>query len=297
MLFLYLEKVSGRSDLPALYQEECVRSSKTDDAIARASKILSDVNIEHAFFKTIRPYRYTTVDLDILIFESTDYKKSVGLMQMAGYRLAAYGPMTATLFDLDADIGIDLYREVAVSLIPYIDKQTLAGYVTTTELPNGEHVKTLEPEADLACLIAHSVIKEQMYTLSEYYTFINYLKKMNTDHFVHLARQNNITSAARTHASITALLHKIAHGTLPEELQRILNSLGAEDLDTRRLIEKNFETPYRYHPITIAKSLIEVAKGEKARKSIPIQLLHMFNPSFSKDFLRLFIEHLLRETY
>jgi len=299
MLFLYLHTVKKNNlgDFSALYEKENLRRLKTDDAIARTSQALTDTHIKHAVFKTIRPYEYTTVDLDILIFGDRNCTKSIKTLQKAGCRLVIYGPRSTTLWDQEANIGIDLYEQVAVSCVTYIDKRKLMAYVTTAKLPNGEYVKTLRPEADLACIIAHSVIKEQMHTLSEYFTFIHFLKQMNIDNFIRIIRQNNITSAARTHVAIHALLHKVAHETIPNQLQKILNSLGEEEFETTRLIRNNFETPHKYHPITVARSLLEITKGKEARKSITTQIFRMFDPHFSKDFLGKFIDHVFRETY
>ncbi|MCJ7431292.1 hypothetical protein MUO83_08805 [Candidatus Bathyarchaeota archaeon] len=300
MLFFYLHKIGPKNlgELVGLYKNEQTSYIRTNDAIARASKILTDANIEHAFFKTIRPYTSTTVDLDILIFGGDgDHIKSVKVMKNAGYKLVTHGPRSTTLLDKEANVGIDLYSEVAVSFITYMDKTTLSPCVATTKLPNGEHVKILQPEADLSCIIAHSIIKEQMYTLSEYYTFIHYLKQMNINNFLQIVKQNNITSAARTHASITALLHKAAYRTMPEELQRIVESLGEENLETTRLIRNDFETPHKYHPITVAKSLLEITKGRKSRNSMVMQIYHMLNPNFTKKFLKDLLQHIKRETY
>jgi len=260
--------------------------------------ILSEANIEHAFFKTIRPYISTTVDLDILILgEYEDYAKSVDVIKNAGYKLVAHGPSSTTFLDEKANIGIDLYREVAVGFITYIDKRTLFPYVATSRLPNRKSVKTLKPEADLACVIAHSVIKEQMYTLSEYYTFIHYLKQMNINDFIQIVGKNNITSAARTHASLTALLHNTVHKTIPKELQEILETLGEERFETTKLIQKNFETPYKYHPITVARSLLELTKNKKARKSMAVQIYQMLDLNYTKKFLTDTLQHIKRETY
>lgn len=300
MLFFYLHSLGTKNlgKLDSLHENEHANYMRTNDAIARASQILTNANIEHAFFKTIRPYISTTVDLDILIFGGdSEHIESVKIMENAGYELVIRGPRSTTLRDREANIGVDLYSEVAVSFIVYMDKRTLYPCVTTTKLPNGEHVEILEPEADLSCIIAHSVIKEQMYTLSEYYTFIHYLKQMNINNFLQIIKQNNIASAARTHASITALLHNAAYGTIPEELQRIVESLGEENLETTRLIRNDFETPHKYHSITVAKSLLEIAKGRKSRNSMVMQIYSMLNPDFSRKFLKALMEHVSRETY
>lgn len=300
ILLYYLETIikSNLDHFYILYQEENSHYLASLDAIARASKALADIGIEHAVFKTIRPYRSATADIDILIFgEKNNYIKAINEMQKVGNKLVVYGPRSTTLWDPKANIGIDLYEQVATSFIIYIDKQTLAPHLTTTMLENGNYVKTLKCEADLLCIIAHSIIKEQMYTLSEFYTFVHYLKRLELENFLSLVEQNNLSQAARTHTTITALLHKVAFGIVPRELRELQNSLGENKFEASRMIQKEFETPYKYHPITLARSLIEIAKAEKARESLATQLYHMLNLKFSKDFVSKMINHILRETY
>jgi 16S rRNA C1402 N4-methylase RsmH len=120
---------------------------------------------------------------------------------------------------------------------------------------------------------------------------------LNIEDFLKLVKQNNLSCAIRTHATITALLHKVAHGTVPKKLQEILCSLGEDKFEAARIIGKNLVTPHKYHPVTVGKSLLEIIKGKKTRESIATQLFHMFNPKFSMGLVRKLIDHVLRETY
>lgn len=298
--FFYLYNL-GNNRLPQFnekYDKELSRYIKTNNTIGHISDTLNSKSINYAFFKTIRPYISTTVDLDILIFgENEDYIRSIKAMKNAGYKKLAQGPKSTTLFDKKANIGIDIYTEIAVSFIVYLDKKQLEPFVFTSKLPNNETVKILSPEADLACIVAHSVIKEQMYTLSEYYSFIYYLKQMNVDYFIQIVKNNNITSAVRTHATITAFLHKLAHNTVPEKLQKILKELGEEEFEVAKLIQNDFKTPHKYHPITLVQALLELTKGKKSRRSIAMQIYLMQNIGFTKKFLKELWQHIKRETY
>jgi len=300
ILLFYLEKIIKNNPhlFSTLHQKENVRYWTTLDAIAKASQALTDSRIPYVVFKTIRPYKSATVDIDILIFgEKNNYVKAVDEMQKVGNKLVVRGPRSTTLLDQKANMGIDLYEQVAAGFIIYVDKQTLKPHISNTIMENGICVSVLDCEADLLCLIAHSMIKEQMYTLSEYFTFIYYLKKLNIEDFLKLVQQNNLSCATRTHATITALLHKVAHGTVPKKLQEILFSLGEDKFEAARIIEKKLVTPHKYHPITIAKSLLEITKGKRTRESIATQLFHMLDLKFSKDFASKLINHVLRETY
>lgn len=296
MLFFFLEKTKeiACGYFSDAYEKENSRRLIIDDSISRTSEIMSDSRVQHSVFKTIRPYASTTVDIDVIVFE--EYARAVRTMQEAGYRLVVRGPMSTTLWDPEANIGIDLYEQVAVSYVTYMDKKSLADYATIKRLDSKE-VSVLRPEADLACIIAHSMIKEQMYTLSEYYSYIYYLKDMNIGSFLSIVRNNHITKAVRTHTALTALLHATAHKTIPERLGRIIVELGEDNFETSRIIRRALETPHKYHPTTITKSLLEIMKGEETQKSIALQLIHMLNPHMSTDFVMKFTEHVLRETY
>ena len=301
MSFLYLEARSRQGNLgklETLYDKERIRYLETLEAIYKVSKVLTDSDIQHAIFKTLRPYRFNTVDIDSLVFgHRNDYLRAIRSMEKAGYEMLLEGPRSTTLRDPRTKLGVDLYEQVAVSFISYMDKEKLVDFVTTVELPNGNYVKALKPEADLAAIIAHGIVKEQMYTLSEYYTYIHYLKQLKIDDFVQIVKQNNITSATRTHTALTALLHKAAHKTVPNGLQQILNDLGEETFETTLLIQNKFETPYKYRMLTVARSLLELTKDKKCRSSIPTQILHMLDLEFTKDFLRDLMKHMVRETY
>lgn len=297
MLFHFLEKARmlDSNNLSAAYERENIRRSKIDHSISKASSILEEAHIEHAVFKTIRPYESTTVDIDVIVFRG--YANAIRIMQEAGYRLVVRGPLSTTMWDSEASIGIDLYDQVAVSSITYIDKLKLIDSITDTKLPNGGHAKTLMPEADLACIIAHSIIKEQMYTLAEYYTFIHYLKRMDIDEFTQIVKKNNIRYQAKVHATITAMFHQTAHGIVPEPLQQILSITGQEKFETARLQKRGLEAPHKYHLITIGRSLLEITRGRETRRNLTSQLSNMFDANFSVDFLRKLIDHVSRETY
>lgn len=301
MPMLYLNAINTKQlpyRLEHIHKEMCKEYFKTLRGIKKASQFLQDNEIPYTTFKTVRPYESTTSDIDIIIFgHKNNYAKAIKALLKAGYDFVCLGPWSTTLWDRETNIGIDVYEQIAVSYIVYLDKQTLSNYRITKKLPNEEYVTTLKPEADLICIVAHSLIKEQMYTLSEYFTFVHYLKQMNIEDIVQLAKRNNIISAVRTHASITALLHKTAHRSVPIELQQILDKLGREQFEQSRLVKNNFKMPHKYHPITIAKSLVELTKGEKSRKSMATQMYQMLHPSFTMKPLKVLIEHIMRETY
>jgi len=295
---LPLLETVNRVELKDKFEAEVKKYEDMLVSVSKVSELLTQNGIKHAVFKTVRPYRCATVDIDIIIFGTPqDHARSYLTLQRNGFELVVHGPKSTTMMDTQTNIGIDLYREIAVSNIDYIDKDKLAAHVEIVTLPNGRNIANLEPEADLVCIIAHSIIKEQMYVLSEYYTFLQYLRKLNIASFINLVRQNHLTNAVRTHACITALLHKTAHGNLPSLLDRMLKDLGEENLETGRIAQKNYETPIKYHTVTVARSLLEIARTPKTRKSFAEQITKMADPDFSKTFLKALLQHATRQTY
>ena len=302
MSLLYLEalrKLDRLGFLQKEYDELVDKFAKTQSAIYRVSKILDGADIDYAFFKSVRPYQEVTVDIDILIFGSR-YQEVIQAMQRAGYLFLGGGPLSTTFRDREARIDLDIYDEVGVSCIIYLDKDVLTNFVGNRKLSNGEVVRSLYPEADLLAVIAHSVVKEQMYVLSEYYTTLHYLADMKYEalnSFLSLADECRMRSAVKAHLGITALLHHGAHSSTPVSLIRLLKKLDMDRLELMRVEEMGFHMPYKYHSITTVKALIEKFGEEKARRSFASQTLNMLNPRFASSVVKKAIYHASRETY
>jgi len=301
ILLPYLDAVKEMevfSGFKKLYDEQISEYSQTFEAVARISGVLEKANIVHAVFKTLRPYIATTVDIDVILFgNSCDYEVANMRAKRAGYRKVVRGPMSTTFLDPKMKIGVDLYYEIAVSYVPYIDKDRLMNQIVQRKLPRNMHVQVLTCEADLIALIAHSIIKENMYTLSEFYTYIHYLEQLDVDRMVKLAQETHLKSAVRTHTSITALLYKSAYNTLPTKLKRLVTRMGTDNFEISRVINNDFRMPHKYHPATIARSFAEILREKKTLKGIANQIVHSLNARFMQDFTKKLTEHATRETY
>lgn len=299
---LYLESLR-RLGMPGSLKKEydnlIGRYTETKKAIHRVSKVLNKAGIDYAFFKSIRPYQEVTVDIDILIFDSK-YQEVIKAMQHAGYRFLSGGPLSTTFLDSEAGINLDIYDEVGVSYIIYLDKVTLTNFVGNRKLSNGDVVRSLYPEADLLAIIAHSILKEQMYVLSEYYTTLYYLANMKYEglnSFLSLIDKCRMHAAVRAHLGITALLHHGAHSSSPVILMRLLKKLDMDRLELMRVEEMGFHMPYKYHPITVIKAFVEKFGEEKARRSFASQTLNMLNLKFTSSLIRKTLQHISRKTY
>ena len=302
MSLLYLdalEKIGRLGSLKKEHDKLIDKHTETERAIHRVSKMMDRACIDYALFKSIRPYREVTVDIDILTFDSS-YLEVVRAMQRAGYVFLGRGPLSTTFQDSEARIDLDIYDEVGVSHIIYLDKDILKNFVGNRKLSNGDVVRSLYPEADLLAVIAHSVLKEQIYVLSEYYTTLYYLAGMDYEtlsSFLSLVSKCRIRSAVEVHLGITALLHWEAHGFIPVCLMRLLKKLDVNCLEPARFVETGFHMPYKYHPITIIKAFNEKLGEEKARRSFASQTFNMLNPKFALSLVEKVFHHLSRETY
>lgn len=223
------------------------------------------------------------------------------MMIDAGYKKLGSGPCSTTVKDPEMNISVDLYKEVAVSHIIYLDKDKLSRHIAKRKIPGNAHVEALLPKADVVALIAHSIIKEHMYTLSEYYSFLYYLAEMDSNealNLVNIIRDNAIMRAAKTHIALTATLHEAAHGETPKKIERIANDLRVHSIETRRLVGNRFQAPYKFHTLTLLKAFLEkIREDERTRKSVAKQMTSMMNPSFTKNIIKEVVKHHLRETY
>jgi hypothetical protein len=269
-------------------------------AISRISKTLNNLKIKYGLFKSIRPYPYTTSDIDVLLLGKTKRDEAEKHLVKLGYLYLGKGPLSTTIRDPFIDIGIDLYEEVGVSHIVYLDKEKLGNHIIKKSIDQDGDCLSLSPSADLIALIAHSIIKEHMYTLSEYYStlfFIFQMNKQEITNFIEMIKKNAIVNDAQCHIGITAKLHKLAFGKVPEKIMMITDNLGINQMENQRL-KKSFYTPHKLHPLTIARGLIEKAKKEKkTRRSIAKQIISMLNPNFANEVMINILYHVLRETY
>lgn len=316
---LYLETLKNQKKieefgLESEYRGECKRQDGQVTTAIRISKLFNSYNINYVVFKSFMPYPATPNDVDIVHLGSdSEFKKAEEIMLQNGYEefLGLFGrsPSQTMFHDSrdgphlifhDKDVyDIDLYREIMASYIVYLDKEKIKKYVTEMNVSDVQ-IKVFEPEAELVALITHSIIPEQLCTLSVYYATLHYLAEMNPeqiDKFVYIAKENNVTFPARTNCSVIAELHKASHGFVPDKLEAILSKLGTEKKEIKNLIRGDFEMPYRYSWSTIIKTLFERGKERTFRKSVVRQMIHMLSPRFAKYVVQAIIMYRKRETY
>lgn len=317
LLYLKSLKNGGRLDklgLRALYEVEREKHDKQTVTASRISRLLNSSGVSYAVFKSIMPFTATPNDVDILHFGSDiEYKKAVDVMLRSGYvEIKGQAEALQRMFH-DARDGeflgqhprqkdvydVDLYQKAAASYVVYLDKKKFRKYVTDTKI-SGTKIKVLMPEAELAAVIAHAVITEQLCTLFVYYATLHYLAEMKTEkinEFINIARENHITCPVRAHLSLVAALHKAAHGFIPEPVKRVLTELSGEISEGKDLLKNNFKMPHRYSALTLLRALLEKTKEAEFRRSAIRQAVSMLNPRLARFVVGEIILRRRRETY
>ena len=315
----YLEALKSQGSLKKFgleveYKEEQQKYNELRITASRISHRLNSHGINYAVFKSIMPFAVVTNDTDILHLGSGDeYKKAVNVMAQSDYTMIAEeGPVPLQVMFHDTRDGshpilsqkdvydIDLYREASTSHIVYLDRTKLAKYVTEINVL-GEQVKVLKPEADLVAMIVHALLPEVLYTLLVHYATLYYLRDLNSNEFsefIHIAKENKVIFSVRTHCSITAELHKEAHGFVPDELKEVLDQLGDNSREVAILRRTGFKTPHRYSVETFLGAFIEKTKEWRfLRSAVKQTVATTVNPKLAKRVWENLMWRRSRETY
>lgn len=274
------------------------RCGRINETIMKIAKALEKNNLKYSFFKTIRPYREVTVDIDTLIFYNR--KNATRLLCDAGFKLLENGSLSTTLWDEESKINIDLYEEIGVSHLIYMDKEKAQQFIVRKTIGNGYFVRSLDAVADLLAIISHSIIKEQMYVLSEYFTTIHYLNQMDNqeiNRLIETAEQWELEKALSTHLSITSVIHMKAHSFVPKPLKKLLGAVGYNCREVEAIKMRNYQMPYKYHPLTVIESFIEKLSEPATKRSLATQFFKLSNPKYASSFVKGALQHLKREGY
>lgn len=263
--FFFLYRLAEKDMLPRALEREYQREHERYVAIGRAfvgvSEVLDECGVDFAVFKSLRPYPSTTVDIDVLVFDG--FLDAVSCLVRRGYRILGSGPESMTLAHPGGAVSIDLYREVAVSRVIYLDKEGLRGYATWVETPFGR-VRVLRPEADVVAFAAHSVIKEQMFTLADYLTVMGLLRRADPYKVVRVAEMERVTRALfLVFAAVLRVLRAIRENSylsLPMKFRVPELCLALWERLARQRGSLAYQALYLSRPVRLRKFLSEVLR-------------------------------------
>jgi len=233
---------------------------------------LRGCGISFAFFKSIRPYPFTTVDIDVLIFDN--FFSAVKHLFSRGYAVLGSGPESVT-FRSPGGVGVDLYREVAVSRVVYVDKDVLRKHVTTVKTPFGV-VVNLSPEADLVVFANHALVKEHMFTLADYFTVKGLLLRSDVDVLSRLVLETRSVYVMGVVLGLVRDIVECVYG-------------GRED--------KCPKLPLKFPPWVVARALWEKLGCVRCRRSWAYQFEYMLSFRRLNRIIRDIVWHIKRLTY
>ncbi len=239
----------------------------------RVSLILEQGGVEHALFKTVKPYPTVTVDLDILVLG--DIAKAYRILRSHGYRVIGIGPESITI--ASKNVNIDLYREVAVSRIIYFSKKVLRKHIVKGVF-GGLEVYMLKPEYDFIVTARHALIKEQMYTLADFYYTYMVLKNQGLKKIIDIIR-----SLSDEPLKATILYLNIFYN--------ILKGINTPNTYTEK------EYPLKISIPSTINLLVDLIAKNTYHSRLPVQVLYTTKPKRLSKLVRGLIHHMKRRTY
>jgi hypothetical protein len=319
---LRLMQLAIKNKVPLLFLENAIEICDESDSLKRlhrvyqknlestlslvkeTSELLCRENIDCVLFKTLKPFPFTVSDLDILFFTYENLTKAHHLLLNHGFTLAGYGPNSISLYNFKHAMNVDLQLEIAVSRLIYIDKKLLRQFVTEIDV-NDAKVNVLEPPASLATVLAHSLYKEQLFTLSDYYTTVMVLLKMTDKQrrtFVELAKRAHIESSVKTILVLINAITKVVFGRTNSTVNETLQMTESYEIEDKmiNLFPSNFiqntELPYKFHPLTLITAFSTKTFNDPVlRGTMPQQLVEIIKkPS---EFMEAVMFHIKRATY
>ena len=311
-----LKDIGELSPLEDTYALDMERYNETLKTAINLSSAISEYTSDFAIFKFLKPYPHTPSDVDVLFFLSKeDYFKTVDYLLNNGYFKIGECPSQVVVYDLRGgyeqmdrrtDGGkkggkyyIDLYNEVSASHVIYVDNETLTEHKIRVACPEGP-IQTLNGIADLAVVLTHSIIPEQLFTLGDYYTALYYIQRMDKSALNKLAqifKENNITRAGIASLSVISTVHEKVYGFVPEKISYLMEEIGWNPKISGESIPKDFALPYRYSVSTLIKVLAERMRNKNGLKSILTQGVCMLDPRLMKWVFYNIILRRRRETY
>jgi hypothetical protein len=290
----YLNAISPeeRRNIPE-YNYHYVRLQRLLEITSEISELLGGRDINYVIFKTLRPYPEDVTDIDVLNLGSRrDYKRMIEALRRVGYIFMERGAYCTTFRDyktrFKTELMIDVYDEISVVYLIYLDKRKLSHYISEKELPTGQAVRIFSPEAELLATIAHSAIKENHYILAEYFATLHYLALMDQpsiEELIDIVRENKLVNAFRWHLTITSMLHKFAFNSIPEKLSDLLFRLGGPWSKVHRQVFESMYPPYRCDPLTLTAVFREKMQDSVFKRSLCHQIFSFPTKAFHKRLL------------
>lgn len=277
---LYIQALSETGSINELQRQESERESfhdKLTDTYVRLSDAIPK-NINYVAIKSVYPFKADFKDIDLLVFDD-DIQRLKSILLDSGFDLVSNTPVSFDVIDHQTQIQVDVQTKMAVRRVVYLDKSTISDSTTTRSVGQFE-IPVPNQAADLAAIIAHSVI-EQLYILKEFYYAIFALESMEDNElneFVSIIKKNNLEAACVAFLSVTRELSIKAFSQYPDNLQRILEEFGVSEEEVNSLYHSEYTFPHRYSRKTGILTIADKFKNWKFLSSLLSELPHLLYP-------------------
>ena len=222
-------------------------------------------------------------DIDVLHMGSArKYHEIIKILTDVGYKHLETAPYDVKFLDRQKKIVIDVWNEISISYLIYINKREMDYCLKTIQLPWGVETKVLNPEAHLLVILANSVMGTNAYRLADYYFALRCFAQMNEQQvqgFVRLIKKNCLKNAARWFLTLTILLHMIAHRMMPKKIAEALSMIGAPCAEACQAVNTT-EAPYTCDFKTLSRAFGKKLRDRSFRRSIPSQVPRILNLVF-----------------
>jgi hypothetical protein len=252
------------------------------DTLAEISTLFNSNGIKYSIFKTIKPFPTTPSDIDVLLSQEV-FGKAQSLLLSSGYRKTANDAYSSTL---EKEMIIDLQQQPSVSNIPYLPKNLLIENTSVRKI-NGADVCTLNPEAELLVIASHSLYKEQLFTLNDYYSITLLAEQIDFSKLVNLAKIANVFEALQIVVGLCLQITESVFGN------------GLRICELARLIQAQkggrvYTMPVKFPFSLVIRALINRAsKDKEMRQKMLPAILRIAKPG---QLFKL-LSHLTRRTY
>ena len=289
LLFLEFHSEFGKH-LKAQLSSYWEKHRKTLKLTALVSSLLEESDICYTIFKTLKPFPHTPADIDVLLRSGKDLLKASQILEKGSLKPLDKDHYGLTMLSVNHGLNVDLTTEVAVSSFIYLDKSLLFKHMTGVEIADFK-VQTLQPPADLVTVAAHSLYKEQMYTLSDYYTLA--LSSQHYKEALKLAEDSHASFALEVALKLTRNITVNAFGSDNNLIEMLENALQIVNNEGIQAV-KRFDLPMKYPPQTLLRGLLKkLLEDPVSRNSLPTALKSALQPNFINRLL----DHITRKAY
>ncbi len=308
---LLLEYLNSIASLPYTFKEILMelRKKRLEMMItaSRMINILEQLGYRVATFKSWTPFPAIPNDIDVIILDEIypkEFKSLVReLVNKHGYQLFDIIPYAVSLHDrrcgnhinpkIKDPYDIDLYYEVSANRIIYLDKRVFQTALRKTSL-NDEVISiyTLSCEYELLTQLVHSIFPEQIFLLYHYYIFLYFLKSVDIQKFLNIAKDTHTYQIIMLPLNIIiGILRKI--NILTED------NIAYNNVENDYCVDYFLKNGYYRFKIKEIISLLlgRIIEDSTFRKSFVEQILSLVNVKSSYHVLTQLLIRRTRTTY